>query len=185
MRLGAASGRGRLADCPGRFEINVLIAHFSWAILRKCVLICCDANCRMTGNPAAPPAIAAAFDMHCSMIDRSDQMRTHIVLSIAVITLSAIVLGLVAAPERDARAQSTLEVPGPAQQNQPYIPPREAPPPWWTTPGGSDNGDTIQLLPPQWFMPQPQAAAPTPPSPRPNVAPSYAAPMTTQSSPVL
>jgi hypothetical protein len=30
MRLRAASGRRRLADCPCRFEINVLIAHFSW-----------------------------------------------------------------------------------------------------------------------------------------------------------
>lgn len=89
-------------------------------------------------------------------------------------------LVLVAAPPRDARAQSTLEVPGPAQQNQPYIPPRQAPPPWPTTPEGSDNGNTIQLLPPQLFAPQPQPAAPPPPQPRPNVAPSYMAPMTAQ-----
>lgn len=138
----------------------------------------------MAGNPAATNAIAAAFHMHCSMIDRSHQMRTHIVLSIAVIAFSVVMLGLVATPEREARAQSTLEVPGPAQQNQPYIPPRQAPPPWWTTLGGSDNGDTIQLIPPQLFMP-PQPASPPPPPPRPYVAPSYIAPMTTQSSPVL
>jgi hypothetical protein len=86
---------------------------------------------------------------------------------------------LVATSPRDARAQSTLEVPGPAQQNQPYIPPRQAPPPWPTTPEGSDtgNGNTIQLLPPQFFQPQPQP--PPPQQAQPSVPPpSYMAPMT-------
>ena len=104
-------------------------------------------------------------------------MRTHFVSSIALFVFSAAIL---ATPPRNARAQSTLEVPGPAQQNQPYIPPRQAPPPWPTTPEGSDtgNGNTIQLLPPQLFAPQRQPAAPPPQSSQP--APSYVAPMVNQ-----
>jgi hypothetical protein len=119
------------------------------------------------------------------MMDRSRQMRAHLVSSIVAVAFSAAMIGL-AATARDARAQSTLEVPGPAQQNQPYIPPRQAPPPWPTTPQGSDtgNGNTIQLLPPQWFAPQPQPAAPPPqavaPPPEPYVAPNYMAPITAQ-----
>ena len=108
-------------------------------------------------------------------------MRTHIVLSIAVITFLTIIAGTVVTPGGDARAQSTLEVPGPAQQNQPYIPPRQAPPPWPTTPEGSDtgNGNTIQLLPPQFFQPQPQQ--PPPEQAQPSVPPpSYMAPMVNQ-----
>ena len=114
-------------------------------------------------------------------------MRTHIVLRIAVITFLAIIVGTVATFGRDARAQSTLEVPGPAQQNQPYIPPRQAPPPYWNSPAGSDNpnGNTIQLLPPGLFNMRPaQPAAPPPPQARPNAAPNTA-PLTSQASPAL
>jgi hypothetical protein len=120
------------------------------------------------------------------MIDRSHPMRTHFVSSIALVALSTAMLALVATPAPNARAQSTLEVPGPAQQNQPYIPPRQVPPPWPTTPEGSDvgNGNTIQLLPPQFFQPQPQPAPPPPQAAQPSVEPpSYMAPMVNQ--PVL
>ena len=113
-------------------------------------------------------------------------MRTHFGLSIALVGFSVAMIYLVATSPRDARAQSTLEVPGPAQQNQPYVPPRQAPPPWPTTPEGSDtgNGNVIQLLPPQWFQPQPQPAAPPPQAAQPSVAPpSYIEPMVNQ--PVL
>lgn len=88
-------------------------------------------------------------------------------------------LGLVATFGHDARAQSTLEVPGPSQQNQPYVPPRQAPPPWPTTPQGSDNGDTTQLLPPQFFAPNRQPQPPPPQAAEP-AAPSYMAPMIAQ-----
>ena len=91
-------------------------------------------------------------------------------------------------PGRDARAQSTLEVPGPAQQNQPYIPPRQAPPPYWNSPAGSDNpnpnGNTIQLLPPEWFSRPAQPSTPPLQSAQPYAAPN-SAPMTSQASPVL
>jgi hypothetical protein len=70
-----------------------------------------------------------------------------------------------------------MEVPGPSNQNQPYVPP-----PIRLAPSGGDNGDggnTIQLLP-GWNQPpaQPQAAS-TPPSHF-NVAP-----MTAQAAPAL
>src|SRR5216684_1156249 len=119
--------------------------------------------------------LTTAFDMQCSMMDRSHQMRIHSVLSVAVIAFLALGFGLIATPANIARAQSTLEVPGPAQQNQPYAPPRQAPPPQWNSPGASDNpnGNTIQLLPPGWFMPPAQPAAPQQPPPRPYAAPSY------------
>jgi hypothetical protein len=117
-------------------------------------------------------------------------MRNHIVLSIAVITFLAITAGTVVTPGRDARAQSTLEVPGPAQQNQPYIPPRQAPPPYWNSPAGSDNpnpnGNTIQLLPPGLFNMQPsrpQPAASPPQSAQP-YAPPNSAPITSQANPL-
>ena len=105
-------------------------------------------------------------------------MRPHFTLSIALVAFSVAMLALAATP---ARAQSTLEVPGPAQQNQPYIPPRQAPPPWPTTPEGSDTGpgNTIQLLPPQFLQPQPQA--PPPQQAQPSAPPpSYMAPMVNQ-----
>src|SRR5258708_32487013 len=115
-------------------------------------------------------------------------MRTKIVFSI--ITFLAIVAGTVVTPGRDARAQSTLEVPGPAQQNQPYIPPRQAPPPYWNSPAGSDNpnpnGNTIQLLPPGLFNmqpSQPQPAAPPPQSAQP-YSPPNSAPITSQANPL-
>jgi hypothetical protein len=113
-------------------------------------------------------------------------MRTHSVLSIAVLTFSAIVAGTVATPMRDARAQSTLEVPGPAQQNQPYIPPRQAPPPNWNSAAGSDNpnGNTIQLLPPGLFTRPAQPAAPPSPQARPYAGPN-SAPLTSQAGPAL
>src|SRR6202158_6494493 len=113
-------------------------------------------------------------------------MRTHSVLSIAVLTFSAIVAGTLATPIRDARAKSTLEVPGPAQQNQPYIPPRQAPPPNWNSAAGSDNpnGNTIQLLPPGLFMRPAQPAAPPSPQAPPFAAPNTAPP-TSQSGAAL
>jgi hypothetical protein len=132
-----------------------------------------------------PPA--TAFELQCSMMDPSLQMRIHRVLSIAVVAFLTLLLGLIATSAHNARAQSTLEVPGPAQQNQPYVPPRQAPPPQWNSPAASDhgNGNTIQLLPPEWFTPQAQSAAPQSPPPRPNPAPSYMSPMASQSNPVL
>jgi hypothetical protein len=71
-----------------------------------------------------------------------------------------------------------MEVPGPSNQYQPYVPP-----PIRLAPSGGDNGDggnTIQLLP-GWNQPpaQPQAAA-TPPPSHFNVAP-----MTAQAAPAL
>jgi len=117
-------------------------------------------------------------------------MRTPSVLSFAVVTFLAIVAGIVATPASDARAQSTLEVPGPAQQNQPYIPPRQAPPPNWNSAAGSDNpnGNTIQLLPPGLFMQPAKPAAPQPPPARPYAGPNAepnTAPLTSQASPAL
>src|SRR6266481_718533 len=108
-------------------------------------------------------------------------MRTYIVF--AVIIFLAISAGVVAMPGRDARAQSTLEVPGPAQQNQPNIPPRQAPPPYSNSPAGSDNpnpnGNTIQLLPPGLFNMRPaQPAAPPPPPPAQPYAGPNTAPLT-------
>jgi hypothetical protein len=115
------------------------------------------------------------------MIDRSYPMRTRLISSAAFLAFSIGVL--IAAPPPSARAQSTMEVPAPAQQNQPYVPPRQAPPPWPTTPEGSDtgNGNVIQLLPPGLFAPQPQPSAPPPQASAP--PPAYMAPMVNQ--PVL
>ncbi|MGA7869793.1 MAG: hypothetical protein WCA22_02740 [Candidatus Binatus sp.] len=79
---------------------------------------------------------------------------------------------------RSARAQTTLEVPGPANQYQPYVPPRQAPPP--SAPYEPDNGDTIQLLP-QLSRPAPAQPQPVPPPP----PPVNAAPMTAQAAPAL
>jgi len=97
-------------------------------------------------------------------------MRTRILI------LSALACGLTAIAIRSARAQTTLEVPGPTNQYQPYIPSRQAPPPYQP-----DNGDTIQLLPqltrPAPVQPQP-VAPPAPP-------PVNAAPMTAQAATAL
>ncbi len=88
----------------------------------------------------------------------------------------ALACALALTANRFARAQTSLEVPGPAQQNQPYLHPRQAPPP---APYAPDNGDTIQLLP-QLAQPapapvQPQPAMPPAPAPPPvNVAPMTA-----------
>ncbi|MGB9382660.1 hypothetical protein [Candidatus Binatus sp.] len=94
-------------------------------------------------------------------------MRTRIFILCCVIC----VLGSIGI--RTACAQTSLEVPGPANQNQPYVPPRPAPPPVYQP----DNGDTIQLLP------QLTHPAPTPPPPAP--AHVNVAPMTAQAVPVL
>jgi len=77
-----------------------------------------------------------------------------------------------------------MEVPGPANQNQPYIPPQQQPPPpvIRLAPSDGDGGNTIQLLP-GWNQPpaQPQAAT-TPPLPPPHM---NVAPMTAQAAPAL
>src|SRR5208282_1313664 len=103
-------------------------------------------------------------------------MRTRILI------LCALACGLAWIGIRSARAQTTLEVPGPAQQNQPYIPPRPAPPPKSWAPSGADNGDTIQLLPQELWRPAP---APLQPVPSPPPAPVNVAPMTAQALPAL
>ena len=84
---------------------------------------------------------------------------------------------------RAARAQSSLEVPGPSNQYQPYIPPQQAPPPVIRlAPSDGDSGNTIQLLPGWNQAPaQPQAAATPPPPP----AHVNVAPMTAQAAPAL
>lgn len=81
-------------------------------------------------------------------------------------------------------AQSTLEVPPPSQQSQPNMP-APAPPRPMYVPNPSGEGETIQLLPPQLFLPPP-------PPPRAVPQPTYAAPpalpvapLTAQSTPVL
>jgi hypothetical protein len=100
---------------------------------------------------------------------------------------------------RDAGAQSTLEVPGPAQQSGPSFappPPRTAPQsppsqpsqdlPQQYNPPPPYSGEPIQLPPIQLFInpaagPPPAAAQPsTPPPP-----PIAVSPMTSQSNPVL
>ncbi len=96
--------------------------------------------------------------------------------------LCALTCGLASIGIRSARAQTTLEVPGAAQQNQPYVPPRPAPPPTTWTPSGADNGDTIQLLPQELWRPAP---APLQPVPSPPPAPVKVAPMTAQALPAL
>jgi hypothetical protein len=60
-----------------------------------------------------------------------------------------------------AIAQSTLEVPPPAQQNQPSF--AQPPPPVYDLPRPRE-GETIQLLPPELFMPQRPAPTPRPPA---------------------
>src|SRR5208283_1158639 len=101
-------------------------------------------------------------------------MRTRILI------LCALACGLASIGILSARAQTTLEVPGPAQQNQPYIPPRPAPPPTSWAPSGADNGDTIQLLPQELWRPAPVQPVPSSPP-----APVTAAPMTAQALPAL
>jgi hypothetical protein len=102
-------------------------------------------------------------------------MRTRILIACTLI------LGLSSPALRNARAQSTLEVPGPSNQYQPYVPPRQAPP-IRIAPSGGDEGKTIQLLP-GWNQPsaQPQAAQPPPPPP----SHLNVAPMTAQAAPAL
>ena len=93
--------------------------------------------------------------------ERAASMRTRIFI------LCCLICGLGTIGVRAARAQSKLEVPGPANQNQPYVPPA-SPPLIRLAPSGGDNGNTIQLLP-QLNQPpaQPQpAATPPPPPPR-------------------
>jgi hypothetical protein len=91
-------------------------------------------------------------------------MRTRIFI------MCALACGLASIGSLTAGAQTTLEVPGPAQQNQPYVPPSQ-PPLIRLAPSNGDGGNTIQLLP-NWNAPaQPQPPAPAPPI---NVAPMTA-----------
>jgi hypothetical protein len=103
-------------------------------------------------------------------------MRTRIVV------LCALACGLASIANRTARAQTTLEVPGPANQYQPYIPPHQAPPPAQPQPYAPDNGDTIQLLP---QLSRPAPAQPPPPPPAQPPPPVNVAPMTAQAAPAL
>jgi hypothetical protein len=106
-------------------------------------------------------------------------MRTRIFIS-RIFILCILACGLASIVARTAGAQTTLEVPGPANQYQPYVPPRQAPPPPQPPPYAPDNGDTIQLLP-QLSRPAPAQPQPAPPPPPPvNVAP-----MTAQGPPAL
>jgi hypothetical protein len=82
--------------------------------------------------------------------------------------------GLAAIADRSVRAQSNMQVPGPANQYQQYVPPAPAQPP----PYAPDNGDTVQLLP-QLSRPAPQ------PAPAPMPPPVNVAPMTAQAVPSL
>jgi len=97
-------------------------------------------------------------------------MRTRILI------LCILVCALASIANRAARAQTTLEVPGPANQNQPYVAPAQ-PPAIRIAPSNDEGGNTIQLLP-GWNQPpaQPQPAPPPPV----NVAP-----MTAQAAPAL
>jgi hypothetical protein len=95
-----------------------------------------------------------------------------------ILILCALICGLAPIGMQAARAQSSLEVPGPSNQYQPYVPPPQPPPPLIRlAPSGSDNGDTIQLLP--------QYSNPPPPQPQPAPAPINVAPMTAQAAPAL
>ncbi|MGC2759366.1 hypothetical protein [Candidatus Binatus sp.] len=100
-----------------------------------------------------------------------------------ILIFCAVLGGLVSIGVRAARAQSSLEVPGPSNQYQPYIPPQQATPPVIRlAPSDGDSGNTIQLLP-GWNQPaQPQAAATPPPAPPAHL---NVAPMTAQAAPAL
>lgn len=112
-----------------------------------------------------------------SKMEPSSSMRRR------TLSLCALVCGLALFANQSVRAQTTLEVPGPSNQAQPYVPPRQAPPPAQPAPYAPDNGDTVQLLP-QLSMPapapQPQYVPPPAPPPPVNVAP-----MTAQGPPAL
>lgn len=97
-------------------------------------------------------------------------MRTRIII------LCVLAGGLISLGDRWASAQTNLAVPGPADQNQPYIPPHQAQQPS-SAPYAPDNGDTVQLLP--------QLAEPAPAQPRPEAPAVNVAPMTAQAVPSL
>jgi hypothetical protein len=99
-----------------------------------------------------------------------------------IVIICALICGLASIGIQSVCAQSSLEVPGPSNQYQPYVPPQQAPPPVIRlAPSGGDSGNTIQLLP-GWNQPpqQPQPAPPPPVRPPVNVAP-----MTAQAAPAL
>jgi len=95
-----------------------------------------------------------------------------------IIIVSALMLVLVISKTpSSALAQSTLEVPPPSEQNQPSIQP---PPPLFVLPAPRE-GEPIQLLPPQWFLPQPTPAPPPITRPVPvEPPPKLTAPLTAQ-----
>jgi hypothetical protein len=117
------------------------------------------------------------------------------------IILCAALLTTVFFGVRDAAAQSTLEVPGPAQQSgpnfqppaQPYQPPSMPPsqpsedlPPQYQSPP-PNPAETFQLPPIQLFItPPPAVPPPAAAQPLPSAPPPVAvSPMTSQSNPVL
>jgi hypothetical protein len=95
-------------------------------------------------------------------------MRTRLLI------FCVLVSGVISIADQPARAQTGLDVPGPANQNQPYMPPRQPPP---SAPYAPDNGDTVQLLP--------QLTQPAPAQPQPMAPPVNVAPMTAQAVPSL
>jgi hypothetical protein len=98
--------------------------------------------------------------------------RTFIICALACV-VAGFVVGI-------ARTQTTQEIPGPSNQNQPYNPPPQ-PPMIRLAPSNGDGGNTIQLLPGWNQSPAAPQAAKTPPPPTHyNVAP-----MTAQSAPAL
>ncbi len=102
--------------------------------------------------------------------------RTLIVCTLAVALFATRDSGV-------ALAQSTLEVPPPSQQAQPNMPP-PAPRPMYV-PAPSGEGDAIQLLPPQLFLPPPPPPRAAPPPSYTPVPAVPVAPLTSQSTPVL
>lgn len=99
---------------------------------------------------------------------------------IAIGTATAAVFALLALAAPIGRAQSTFEVPAPAQQNpQNFAPPSgPAPPPFVLAP--PREGEPIQLLPQAMPMQAAPPPAPAPPPPAP-----IRAPITAQTAPVL
>src|SRR5208337_3273181 len=115
MRLGAASGRWRLAYRPRRFEVHILIAHLPRPAL--------NGNCRELFTMVA---VASRSIYGAAVETRPHVFKYNIwepAMRIRILIFCALASGLASIGTRSACAQTTLEVPGPAQQNQPYIPP--------------------------------------------------------------
>src|SRR5258708_33055335 len=64
-------------------------------------------------------------------------------MHIRIVIICALICGLALIGIHSARAQSSLEVPGPSNKYQPYVPPQQAPPPMirLAPSGGDSSGD--------------------------------------------